>query len=62
MRDVFCRYRYAKVLASNTYLLFMSYDRVYEAIDREYEKLAISYLDLEINKGVTYMFNSPVMV
>ena len=32
--------RYAKLLSSNTYLLFMSYDRVYEAIDREYEKLA----------------------
>ena len=32
--------KYAKLLSSKTYLLFMSYDRVYEAIDREYEKLA----------------------
>ena len=31
--------RYAKVLASNTYLLFKSVDEVYAAIDREYEKL-----------------------
>ena len=31
--------RYAKLLSSKTYLLFMSYDKVFEAIDREYEKL-----------------------
>ena len=31
--------RYAKVLASSTYLLFMSFDEVYDAIDREYGKL-----------------------
>ena len=31
--------RYAELLSSRTYLLFMSYDRVFEAIDREYEKL-----------------------
>ena len=31
--------RYAKLLSSKTYLLFMSYDEVFEAIDREYEKL-----------------------
>ena len=31
--------RYAKLLSSRTYLLFMSYEAVYEAIDREYEKL-----------------------
>ena len=29
--------RYAKVLASNTYLLFKSVDEVYAAIDREYD-------------------------
>lgn len=32
--------RYAKVLASNTYLLFKGFDEVYDAIDREYGKLA----------------------
>ena len=32
--------KYAKLLSSKTYLLFMSYDKVFEAIDREYEKLA----------------------
>ena len=31
--------RYAKLLSSKTYLLFMSYESVYEAIDDEYEKL-----------------------
>ncbi len=31
--------RHAKVLASKTYLLFLSYDEVYAAIDREYGKL-----------------------
>ena len=31
--------RYAKVLASKTYLLFLPYDEVYAAIDREYGKL-----------------------
>ena len=31
--------RYAKLLSSKTYLLFMSYDKVFEAIDEEYEKL-----------------------
>ena len=31
--------RYAKLLSSKTYLLFMSYESVYEAIDEEYEKL-----------------------
>ena len=31
--------RYAELLSSRTYLLFMSYDRVFEAIDGEYEKL-----------------------
>ena len=31
--------RYAKLLSSRTYLLFMSYEAVYEAIDTEYEKL-----------------------
>ena len=33
--------RYAKLLSSKTYMLFMSYDRVLEAIDREYEKLNV---------------------
>ena len=32
--------RYARVLASNTYLLFKGFDEVYDAIDREYGKLA----------------------
>lgn len=31
--------KHAKTLSSKTYLLFMSYDKVFEAIDREYEKL-----------------------
>lgn len=31
--------RYAKVLASKTYLLFMDYNKIYKAIDREYERL-----------------------
>ena len=31
--------RHAKVLASKTYLLFLPYDEVYAAIDREYGKL-----------------------
>lgn len=31
--------RYAKLLSSKAYLLFMSYDSVYQAIDDEYEKL-----------------------
>ena len=31
--------RYAKVLASNTYLLFKRVDEVYAAIDREYDRL-----------------------
>lgn len=31
--------KYAKLLSSKTYLLFMSYDKVFEAIDKEYEKL-----------------------
>ena len=31
--------RYAKVLASNTYLLFKGVNEVYAAIDREYDKL-----------------------
>ena len=31
--------RYAKVLASNTYLLFTSFNEVYDAINREYGKL-----------------------
>lgn len=33
--------RYAKLLSSKTYVLFMSYDKVFEAIDREYEKLNV---------------------
>ena len=31
--------KHAKRLASKTYLLFMSYEAVYQAIDEEYEKL-----------------------
>ena len=31
--------KYAKLLSSKTYMLFMSYDKVFEAIDKEYEKL-----------------------
>ena len=31
--------RYAKVLASKTYLLFMDYNKIHKAIDREYERL-----------------------
>ena len=31
--------RYAKILASRTYMLFLSFDEVYEAIDKAYSRL-----------------------